>query len=122
MNPYLYDGARLIALLDPEPAGGDWRLRALCAQTEPEAFFPDKGGTTRPAKAVCMACPVRAECLQEALDNEEPFGVWGGLSERERRKLLGKTEHTCPDCGLLCRSHRAMRMHQGRNCPAREAA
>ena len=58
----------------------------LCAQTDPEAFFPDKGGSTRDAKKVCGACAVRSACLEYALDHEERFGIWGGLSERERRK------------------------------------
>ena len=64
-----------------------WQERALCAQTDPEAFFPEKGGSTREAKKVCASCDVRAECLDYALANDERFGIWGGLSERERRKL-----------------------------------
>ena len=64
-----------------------WQERALCAQTDPEAFFPEKGGSTREAKKVCTQCDVRAECLEYALANDERFGIWGGLSERERRKL-----------------------------------
>lgn len=64
-----------------------WQDRALCAQTDPEAFFPEKGGSTREAKKVCTGCEVRAECLEYALANDERFGIWGGLSERERRKL-----------------------------------
>ena len=68
-----------------EEAG--WQERALCAQTDPEAFFPEKGGSTREAKKVCLTCDVRDECLEYALMNDERFGIWGGLSERERRKL-----------------------------------
>ena len=64
-----------------------WRLDALCAETDPEAFFPEKGGSTREAKRVCAGCDVRAECLEFALSNDERFGIWGGLSERERRRL-----------------------------------
>lgn len=64
-----------------------WQSRALCAQTDPEAFFPEKGGSTRDAKRVCGACVVRSECLEYALSNDERFGIWGGLSERERRRL-----------------------------------
>ncbi|MGP9693871.1 WhiB family transcriptional regulator [Brachybacterium sp. AOP25-B2-12] len=64
-----------------------WQERALCAQTDPEAFFPEKGGSTRDAKKVCVSCDVRAECLEYALEHDERFGIWGGLSERERRKL-----------------------------------
>ena len=74
-------------LLQQEEKELRWQERALCAQTDPEVFHPEKGGSTREAKRVCMACPVRAECLRYALDNDERFGVWGGLSERERRRL-----------------------------------
>jgi WhiB family redox-sensing transcriptional regulator len=71
-----------------EPADEpDWQERALCAQTDPEAFFPEKGGSTREAKRICSGCDVRAECLEYALANDERFGIWGGLSERERRRL-----------------------------------
>ena len=69
------------------PADDGWRLDALCAETDPEAFFPEKGGSTREAKRVCTGCDVRAECLEFALSNDERFGIWGGLSERERRRL-----------------------------------
>ena len=88
MNPYtvsryLRDAA--------EPAGipvpPDWTELALCAETDPEAFFPEKGGSTREAKSVCRSCEVRAECLEFALENDERFGIWGGMSERERRRL-----------------------------------
>ncbi|GAA4373936.1 WhiB family transcriptional regulator [Paeniglutamicibacter cryotolerans] len=64
-----------------------WQSEALCAQTDPEAFFPEKGGSTKDAKRVCGACNVRSECLEYALTNDERFGIWGGLSERERRRL-----------------------------------
>lgn len=67
---------------------------AVCAQTDPEAFFPELGESTRTAKQVCRGCPLRAEllggndrCLEVALANGERFGIWGGLSERERRKV-----------------------------------
>jgi WhiB family redox-sensing transcriptional regulator len=72
-------------LLDADEQG--WQERALCAETDPEAFFPEKGGSTREAKKICTGCEVRAECLEYALGNDERFGIWGGLSERERRRL-----------------------------------
>ena len=72
---------------DEDEGALGWQERALCAQTDPEAFFPEKGGSTREAKRVCVSCDVRAECLEYALANDERFGIWGGLSERERRKL-----------------------------------
>jgi WhiB family redox-sensing transcriptional regulator len=65
----------------------EWQERALCAQTDPEAFFPEKGGSTREAKRVCLSCEVRVQCLDYALENDERFGIWGGLSERERRRV-----------------------------------
>lgn len=88
----------------PEPATDppapredlSWQDDALCAQTDNETFFPEKGGSTREAKKICGACNVAAECLTHALATNEPFGVWGGLSEHERRKL--RAEFTCPRC------------------------
>jgi WhiB family transcriptional regulator, redox-sensing transcriptional regulator len=71
----------------PAPTTDQWQDRALCAQTDPEAFFPEKGGSTREAKKICLGCEVRHECLEYALAHDERFGIWGGLSERERRRL-----------------------------------
>ncbi|MFA4080136.1 WhiB family transcriptional regulator [Mycobacteroides salmoniphilum] len=68
-------------------ADDQWQEKALCAQTDPEAFFPEKGGSTREAKRICQGCEVKDECLESALANDERFGIWGGLSERERRRL-----------------------------------
>ncbi|WP_017973446.1 WhiB family transcriptional regulator [Actinopolyspora halophila] len=76
----------LAGLIDSEE-DQDWQERALCAQTDPEAFFPEKGGSTREAKRICAGCEVRSECLEYALEHDERFGIWGGLSERERRRL-----------------------------------
>ena len=87
----LFDGPGLAVPDDFELSDGGeeltWQERALCAQTDPEAFFPEKGGSTREAKRVCLGCEVRAECLEYALEHDERFGIWGGLSERERRRL-----------------------------------
>lgn len=82
----------LIELTDPSADDGPlaWQEQALCAQTDPEAFFPEKGGSTREAKAICQSCEVRAECLEYALLNDERFGIWGGLSERERRRYRSR--------------------------------
>lgn len=81
---------------------GDWRDLALCAEIDPELFFPEKGESSGPAKRVCAGCEVRAECLQYALDHGERFGVWGGLSERERRELGRRPNPVrhCPDHDL----------------------
>lgn len=64
-----------------------WMQEALCGQTDPEAFFPDKGGSTRDAKRICKSCDVQLTCLGYALEHDERFGVWGGASERERRRM-----------------------------------
>ncbi|MDB5163273.1 MAG: Transcription factor WhiB [Candidatus Saccharibacteria bacterium] len=66
-----------------------WDKDALCGQTSPEAFFPEKGTSNRDAKKICGQCEVARECLDYALENDERFGVLGGMSERERRKLKG---------------------------------
>jgi len=80
--------APVVDIFDTDASGPlSWQDRALCAQTDPEAFFPEKGGSTREAKKVCQSCEVKAECLDYALAHDERFGIWGGLSERERRKL-----------------------------------
>ena len=76
---------RVAGLLSGVP---EWYEAALCAQADPEVFYPAKGESTKAAKTICGRCDVRDECLLFALGRREPFGVWGGLSERERRKLL----------------------------------
>jgi WhiB family redox-sensing transcriptional regulator len=86
---------RLVAVgLTPADQADDgllsWQDQALCAQTDPEAFFPEKGGSTREAKRICVGCEVKQECLEYALMQDERFGIWGGLSERERRRLKRK--------------------------------
>jgi len=72
---------------DEEPP---WQDLARCTETDPEIFFVEKGGSTREARAVCQGCEVRAECLQFALDNNEQFGIYGGMSPRERRALKSR--------------------------------
>jgi WhiB family redox-sensing transcriptional regulator len=64
-----------------------WQERARCREYDPEVFFPEKGGSSREAKRICAECPVRIECLNYALRRDERYGVWGGMSERERRRL-----------------------------------
>lgn len=66
----------------------DWQDLGLCKESDPEAFFPEKGGSTRQAKSVCKRCPSIDACLEYALDNGERFGIWGGKSELERRQIL----------------------------------
>jgi WhiB family redox-sensing transcriptional regulator len=64
-----------------------WQERANCLGVDPDLFFPERGASTREAKAVCRGCEVRDDCLEYALANGEKFGIWGGLSERERRRV-----------------------------------
>lgn len=70
-----------------DPDQREWMVDARCLDADPEAFFPEKGGSTREAKRICADCPVTGECLEYALANDERFGIWGGLSERERRRV-----------------------------------
>ena len=65
----------------------DWAPSALCRQAQPDQLFV-RGAEQNNAKKLCGGCPVRTECLAEALDNEIEWGVWGGMTERERRALL----------------------------------
>lgn len=76
----------------------DWRDSALCAQVDWELFFPEKGGSVRPAQAVCGACEVRAECLEWAMETQQEWGVWGGLSADARKRLrrAGNPEPAAP--------------------------
>jgi WhiB family redox-sensing transcriptional regulator len=68
----------------------DWAARGACRTTDPDALFV-QGAAQNRAKVVCSGCPVRAECLADALDNRTEFGVWGGMTERERRALLRRS-------------------------------
>ena len=65
----------------------DWTSLASCNTSDPDELFVTGAAQNR-AKAICMGCPVRTECLADALDNRVEFGVWGGMTERERRALL----------------------------------
>ncbi len=65
----------------------DWAPKAGCRETKPDQLFV-KGAEQNKAKLVCAGCSVRSECLAEALDNRIEWGVWGGMTERERRALI----------------------------------
>lgn len=64
-----------------------WHKKANCMGVDPELFFPERGTSTREAKEVCRGCVVRENCLDHAIANGEKFGIWGGMSERERRRV-----------------------------------
>ncbi|MQA17403.1 MAG: WhiB family transcriptional regulator [Pseudonocardiaceae bacterium] len=87
--PVKQQAAELLSLWDAFGLVSDdlsWQEEALCAQVDPELWFPEKGGSTGSAKRICRGCPVQDACLEYALAHDERFGVWGGLSERERRR------------------------------------
>lgn len=67
--------------------GKPFTLDGLCAETDPEAFFPEKGENADAARQICNRCDVLEECREWALSTDERYGVWGGLSERERRAM-----------------------------------
>lgn len=72
--------------MNGDPAA--WKRDAACRGCDPDLFYPHRGQDVRAAKALCRGCPVRFECLEASLDGEgERFGIWGGLSEKERRRI-----------------------------------
>jgi WhiB family redox-sensing transcriptional regulator len=73
--------------MSDQPEDLDWQERAACLGASPDLFFPERGASTAEAKAVCASCDVREDCLAHALDHGEKHGIWGGLSERERRRI-----------------------------------
>ncbi len=64
-----------------------WQDYASCRGADADLFFPERGASTRKAKAICAACEVKVDCLEFALLQGEKFGIWGGMSERERRRV-----------------------------------
>jgi WhiB family transcriptional regulator, redox-sensing transcriptional regulator len=84
----------------------DWRHSARCVDEDPETLFV-QGALQRDAREVCKACPVRTECLAHALDNRIRFGVWGGMTERERKALLKRRPDVISWAALLESARRA---------------
>jgi WhiB family redox-sensing transcriptional regulator len=94
-----------------------WQESGLCRQVDADVWFPADGASANPAKRICMACEVRQNCLDEALANNERFGVWGGASERERRRMRSgeivvlrepkprKPARPCLTCGTEVTGH-----------------
>lgn len=78
---------------------GPWASQALCAQADPETFFPPAGDLGTRAREICHQCPVSTQCLAFALSNNEQFGIWGGLDARERAALLRRLRQRKPECG-----------------------
>lgn len=92
----------------------DWYEAAVCASVDGELWFPEQGSNSREAKKICAACPVSGLCLDWALENGERFGVWGGKSERERRKLTGPRR--CRACAELFTSSDPRERYCGDEC------
>ena len=74
----------------PTPAPAGWRDRAACRGTDLEVFFPGRGEPTEPARRICASCPVRQPCLDYAIGHGIVHGIWGGLTERDRRALRSR--------------------------------
>jgi WhiB family redox-sensing transcriptional regulator len=79
--------------IQPAPSLTNWHEFALCTQTDPDSFYPEKGGTPRDTKRICAMCEVTAECLAYALKNDERYGIWGGHTENERRQLRRQSRY-----------------------------
>jgi WhiB family redox-sensing transcriptional regulator len=71
----------------PVPALAGWRYRAACRGTDLQVFFPGRGESAEPARRICAECPVRQPCLDYAISHAVTHGIWGGLTERDRRPL-----------------------------------
>ncbi|GAA4919290.1 WhiB family transcriptional regulator [Streptomonospora salina] len=87
-----------------------WAAHGLCRETDPDALFV-QGAAQNRAKLICRGCPVRTECLADALDNRIEFGVWGGMTERERRALLRRRPDVTSWAKLLEEARREYREH-----------
>lgn len=83
-------------VVDPLAGGPDfdsWPGTPRCIDADPDMFFPDKGGSTHEAKQLCAVCPVREPCLTYAVENDQDWGIWGGLSNNERRAYARRIGH-----------------------------
>jgi WhiB family redox-sensing transcriptional regulator len=90
-----------VEIAQPEPhtvelrvlvEGLTWQDFARCAEVDPEIFFPEKGQSVNDPSKICRGCEVRTPCLEYALEKGERYGFWGGMSERERRRILRQRE------------------------------
>ncbi len=116
-----------VSVLVPVAALRGWRSEANCAGVDPDLFFPERGGSKvlqarqiEQAKEVCAGCSVRMQCLVDALEGQEAFGIWGGLSERERREFQTKLPRVarCARCGGRFTKTTSGAKFCGSSCPA----
>lgn len=94
----------------PDRQVEDWTAVAACADTAPDDLFV-QGAAQHQAKRVCRTCPVQLDCLSDALDNRVEFGVWGGLTERERRALLARRPDVASWRDVLMGDRAAQALH-----------
>jgi WhiB family redox-sensing transcriptional regulator len=87
-GPFLTQAGPAAAAFELRTGLAAWTELALCAEVGPGLFYPEKGEPSAPAEKICQGCEVRRQCLAGALERQEKWGVWGGLSERKRRRLL----------------------------------
>ncbi len=99
----------------------DWTLYAACRSEDPDALFV-QGAEQNRAKVICRGCPVRTECLADALDNRIEFGVWGGMTERERRALLRRRPNVKSWRALLERARDDYERQPGTGAPTSVAS
>lgn len=114
-------------VLVPVVALRGWRLEANCAGVDPDLFYPERGGSKglqaaqiELAKGVCAGCSVRMQCLVDALEGQEAFGIWGGLSEKERREYQTRLPRVarCARCGGRFTKTASGAKFCGAGCPA----
>lgn len=117
----------LVSVLVPVAALRGWRAEANCAGVDPDLFYPERGGSKalqarqiEQAKQVCAGCSVRMQCLVDALEGQEAFGIWGGLSERERREFQTRLPRVarCARCGGRFTKTTSGAKFCGSGCPA----
>ena len=84
----------LLEALKNEGIDMAWQDFANCRGADPDLFFPKRGASTRQAKSICRECSVMEECLEFAIVSSEKFGIWGAMSERERRKIRRERQIT----------------------------
>lgn len=101
--------------------GENWRTAALCRTTDAEGLFVT-GAAQREARQFCRTCPVRTECLAHALDHQIEFGVWGGMTERERRALLKARPDVSSWAGLLSQARDAHHAEESTEMPLQSTA
>lgn len=114
----------IVGTPEPQPDPDlTWQQQGACNGVDPDLFFPERGEPTEPAKAVCADCHVRTECLDYALDNREMHGIWGGMSERERRRIRrqrlaanGYPARPCAHCGTTFKPNTATQKYDTRRC------